>query len=171
MSNISLISPLSVFHGTKTSHISQLKKHTFSYQSTQPKQNCSMHDSEASQGVMGLRCNERWVLKKQDKEGLQKSTYTQWHNAQGRQLLFSVFNTSQNSFSRNCASPSAYSTKLLFFWKAFWLPCFFFFFFWFSSLAWVRTTAHFNWSRIWIRVSLLLKKNCLMYPFLTPPCF
>lgn len=128
MSNISLISPLSVFHGTKTSHISQLKKHTFSYQSTQPKQNCSMHDSEASQGVMGLRCNERWVLKKQDKEGLQKSTYTQWHNAQGRQLLFSVFNTSQNSFSRNCASPSAYSTKLLFFWKAFWLPCFFFFF-------------------------------------------
>ncbi|KAG5116981.1 hypothetical protein JHK84_043094 [Glycine max] len=59
MSNISLISPLSVFHGTKTSHISQLKKHTFSYQSTQPKQNCSMHDSEASQGVMGLRCNER----------------------------------------------------------------------------------------------------------------
>ena len=88
MSNISLISPLSVFHGTKTSHISQLKKHTFSYQSTQPKQNCSMHDSEASQGVMGLRCNERWVLKKQDKEGLQKSTYTQWHNAQGRVSIY-----------------------------------------------------------------------------------
>ena len=28
-----------------------------------------MHNSEASQGVIGLRCSERWLLKKQDKEG------------------------------------------------------------------------------------------------------